>query len=346
MLEKYLAILHNQPTQNSELEEVLRLFETQLGDDEDRWAAFDLSPLHKIVTSIIEVADPATAIVVAPESLDQRDSADNTALLWAAKRGHAENMHTLLDHGAESRIGDKADRTPLHYVGRCGDPGLVSKLMERRANIESRSIFGSTALHFAAVQAGDDTSFVQALLEHGANIEELNDQRRTVLSEAAKYNRIKIAQFLLQQNANLNHISGELETPVMEAVVHNSHKCISLFLARGASYHGVNREGNTIVHLAALSGDRKTLGILAGHRMEGIDLGARNACGSTVDEIASARIKRLREHPQPREDPGGWMADIQRLNESIKLTVASTVENLDAVDSDLVSDDDFFDCES
>ncbi|KAF2178560.1 hypothetical protein K469DRAFT_534930, partial [Zopfia rhizophila CBS 207.26] len=56
----------------------------------------------------------------------------------------------LLDHGADPNFGDKAARVPLRYVGRCGHPELVSKLINCGAKVHSKSMFGSTALHFAA----------------------------------------------------------------------------------------------------------------------------------------------------------------------------------------------------
>src|SRR5690349_2486731 len=108
MLEKYLSVSHKQQTPNSQVNRVLRLFLERVPDDDDPWEALNLSPLHKIVTHVKE-GDLATAASVAGESLNQRDSAGNTALLWAAKRGDAHSIKVLLDHGADATIGDKAD---------------------------------------------------------------------------------------------------------------------------------------------------------------------------------------------------------------------------------------------
>lgn len=250
--------------------------------------------LHRLVIGL-ENGDLQAESHSMSSILDSTDSSGNTALLCAIKCGDLNAASILLDKGANPNISDKAERSPLHYVGRCKQPSLITALIDCGADIHKKSKWKSSTLHFACVQGDDDVGFVKLLIDAGMDLEDINYQNRTVLSEAAKYDRLSVATLLLDLGADRDHESSEGETPLMEAITHNSTRCLSLFLEKNARYHGTNRRGNTVLHLAALTGTPRTLEILTRAGLRDIDVTSRNIDGYTAIEIAQERHKRQKE---------------------------------------------------
>ena len=274
--EKYLSLPETSPWR-TKIEEVFH--------DKSSIDDFNFTMLHEIVVGLRKenIVDELNR---SPTSINQPDFLGNSPLLWAIKKSDLRNAHRLLDYQADPNVCDIFKRSPLHYAARCGDPGLVRKLMMHNANVHQRTCWGSTPLHFAVVQGSDNTEFLTPLFDSGLDMEDMNVDERTALSEAAKYDRQNVAEFLIDRGANIEHISKHKETPLMEAVIHGSHRCLQLLLNKGASYSGTNARGNTILHLAALNADIETLRILADHNLKNVNEYARNADGLKAIEIA------------------------------------------------------------
>ncbi|GLH02477.1 E3 ubiquitin-protein ligase Ufd4 [Gryllus bimaculatus] len=96
------------------------------------------------------------------------DSYGNTALYWAAFRGHGHLVCLLLDKGAFVNCRNLEGWTPLHAASRWGLTSCISLLLDGGANIESKTESGRTPLHVAA-NSGREQS-VELLLVEGARI--------------------------------------------------------------------------------------------------------------------------------------------------------------------------------
>lgn len=68
---------------------------------------------------------------------------------------------------------------------------------------------GNTPLHYAA--CGGFDSVVRVLIEHGANVEEHNENGHTPLMEAASAGHVSVAAILLQAGAGINTHSNEFK---------------------------------------------------------------------------------------------------------------------------------------
>jgi ankyrin repeat protein len=282
---------------------------------------FNFTSLHQLVIGL-RAGDLLSELRRSPCLTDATDAGGNTALLWAIKSSDLNAAEILLGHGADPNICDKFRRSPLHYAGRCAEPRLITRLIECGADIHKKSKWGSSALHFACVQGGDEIAFSKLLLDAGLELEAMNDQNRTVLSEAAKYDRKNMATFLLERGANLNVESTKGETPLMEAVIHNSSRCLSLFLSKDGPYENQSKRGNSILHLAALTGTLATLNILTQAKLRGIDIHARNVNGLTAMEIACERESSRNRRPE------GFLGTFENLVLSMR-DVSTTGEQKD-----------------
>lgn len=96
--------------------------------------------------------------------IDTRNAADESALMMAALRGHADLARRLIGRGADV---NKPGWAPLHYAATGGHVALISMLLEAHAYIDAESPNGTTPLMMAA-QYGSGAA-VRLLLESGAD---------------------------------------------------------------------------------------------------------------------------------------------------------------------------------
>ncbi|CAE8591417.1 unnamed protein product [Polarella glacialis] len=124
-------------------------------------------------------------------AVHSKDDAGTTALILAARNGHAEvvriliaaradvlcqvnsgytaihaaaqgcRISALLEANADLKLTSQAGFTPLHFAATSGNADLVQLLLQARAAVRSRTSKGKTALKLAS--ARDDAEVVQVL---------------------------------------------------------------------------------------------------------------------------------------------------------------------------------------
>jgi ankyrin repeat protein len=131
-----------------------------------------------------------------------------TALHWAAARGDAQSVRTLVFAGARLEAATRnGNYTPLHLAAQAGRGATVRALLEAGANPNAATnTGGATPLHMAAAQG--DLEAVTALLEFKATV----DARDAATSEtplmwAANYNRVPAIEALLAHGADIEAVS-------------------------------------------------------------------------------------------------------------------------------------------
>ena len=127
-----------------------------------------------------------------------------TAAHWAAQSGHVAILQSLLEAGADvdpaTRIGSY---TPLHIASDQANGAIVSLLLQAGADVNaSTTNSDATALHLAAQAVGGAES-VEALLEHGADVNAKEGAAgQTPLMFAAAKNRVESVELLLAAGAD------------------------------------------------------------------------------------------------------------------------------------------------
>jgi len=118
------------------------------------------------------------------------DGTGNTALTWAATRGHDGVVKRLLERKdvIPDQPGTKYGRTPLSWAAGWGHEGIVKMLLERKDVNHNQTITksGQTPLSWAADKGNE--GIVKMLLERGDVIPDKPDTKygRTPLSRAAE----------------------------------------------------------------------------------------------------------------------------------------------------------------
>lgn len=110
---------------------------------------------------------------------DERGGKRDTALMWAAYRGHFSIVQYLLSVGANVNAKDNPpDWMPLHNAAVGGNEKIIVALIKAGAHVNSQSEIGETPLHLA-YKNKNNVAF-DALMEHGADINKKNRKGESV----------------------------------------------------------------------------------------------------------------------------------------------------------------------
>ena len=218
-----------------------------------------------------------------------------TPLHHAALEGGLAEVRSLLDQGADiqatasMRFGDSSiiavGWTPLHVAAWWNpDPAVVALLLERGAQIESRTGRGDTPLLGAARY--NRFPVVVLLAEHGADVKSANDGGVTPLLRGAANEDPQVAALLLRMGADVNHRSNTNTTPLHGAATNSNPDVVALLLERGAAsdIEVANQSGRRPLHYALqFNSNPEVAGILVAY---GADPQAQDNEGNTPCQLA------------------------------------------------------------
>jgi ankyrin repeat protein len=140
---------------------------------------------------------------------------------------------------------------------------VVKALLGHGANVNAKGPFGVTAL-MSATSSSLET--LGLLLNAGAIVDAVDDDRATALMYAASRGRTATVKFLLDHGANIN-AQGGLEKNVDSSVLHyaalrGNSETITELLRHRADPNVKNADGMTPLMWAALSGDLSSVTVL------------------------------------------------------------------------------------
>ena len=136
----------------------------------------------------------------------------------------------MLEYGAAVNAKDSCGHEPLYYAASGTDGEVVRLLLRCGADIHIKHD-GMTALHRAALVG--DKAVVQALLDHGARINDRENDGKTALWLASSEGNTRAVQLLLEW---------------------------------GAGVHARDKDRTTSLHWAALRGHEGVVGALLEYR--------------------------------------------------------------------------------
>jgi ankyrin repeat protein len=240
--------------------------------------------------------------------LNQVDTAGETPLIVAAKRGYARIVRILLDAGANA----DARKAPLL----------------------------TTALYWAVAQGWTDIALL--LIERGANVSIMTAERDSPLLAATRFNHTDIAIALIQARARPNSVDRFGDTPLWNAIARGNRAVVRALLRAGADANLAHEDdGRTPLLAAVEAGQRRIVKLLlnAGASpnladedgttplmivrdvkiaqallARGAQRGARNKAGRTAldiarhegrDEMVHVRAGRVGGEAGPSTDTGG-----------------------------------------
>lgn len=190
----------------------------------------------------------------------------DTPLLVSLKMTHWKIAGLLLDHGADALATNYLKESPLHMLARrkLVDPEMKSnnnewrKLMERLVEVseilESKSITGSTPLHFAS--ASSDADAVRLLLQKGVDVN-VEDAKGTPLLKVVRRwdcEAYEIANLFIQHGANIQFKDRDLRTLLHHASCSSTVEMVKLLIDKGVEADAIDNFGQSALHTVAIRG--------------------------------------------------------------------------------------------
>jgi ankyrin repeat protein len=265
--------------------------------------------LNRALLRAVEKGDYKRTVSLLNQGADPnaRDKIGWPALTTACAKGHEQIARALVQHGASvvSRTSG-GDWTPLMEAASCRKPTLVAFLLNHgaRPTVNAFSQFGHTAL-----MTVHDVPSAKLLLNGGANINAINKDNETPLTEAAGWEDDSLVAFLLANGADVRKgntsealafavgfkkfqtlkmliehgmpvNTGKAEdTPLHTAAIEPGIKYVQYLLDHGANPNQANMEGKTPLMHAAYSGNREAVKLLLEH---GAKINATDSDGETA----------------------------------------------------------------
>lgn len=124
------------------------------------------------------------------------DALGGSALLHAAREGHANIARLLLAAGADPVLADRYGTTPLMEAARAGATPIVTLLAEKHTDIHATDSHGRTALLLACQSPRADVECVRALLALGADPQRKGGDGRSAVDQASTSGRWDLVALL------------------------------------------------------------------------------------------------------------------------------------------------------
>lgn len=160
---------------------------------------------------------------------------DLSLLCYAVKGNSEENVQKLLQMGADVDAVDKNECTALHVAIIKKELNLVQLLMENNADVNKRGNKSRTALGWAVFRERAD--IVKYLLEHGADVHlGAKYPLHLAITKGDKESCGEILKLLLEYGANIDQLDNQRLTPVNKAAMMGNTGALQLLLNLDAKY--------------------------------------------------------------------------------------------------------------
>ena len=197
--------------------------------------------LHKIIQKGVNVNDV--------------NNKSETALIVACYKAQAEPVKLLLENGVNPNISDDYDYTSLHAaVYGCCTNVTLQDIITHEVHLNDQNNNGETAVMLACLYRQQDS--VRVLLEAGSGPNIPNDNGDTCLHAVVMRGcSKKIIQALIDHGADVNATSRKHETALLGACFMKNEHAINTLLNAGADPNiADDTYGDTCLHMAVVQG--------------------------------------------------------------------------------------------
>ena len=190
------------------------------------------------------------AIIDHGADVNATDKNNCTALMWAIKKRHADAIHVLLKAGADTKFANKNGQTCLMYAvySNCSEE-VLQAIIDHGADVNATNKDNYTALLEACRARHVDA--IHVLVKAGADTNIADKDGHTCLTYIVlgDYSN-EVLQALIDHGANLNATCKHDNTALMKACKKRNEDAIRVLLKAGADTNIVDQGGQTVLMYA------------------------------------------------------------------------------------------------
>ena len=190
--------------------------------------------------------------------LDLKDKNDQTIIHLAAKNNNPEVIEEILklDTTPDDFMvneNDQLDNTPLHLACAAGYLQTCKVLIDHGAEIDNKNEDEQTPFHMAAEAGHSDV--VEFICEHDKSaVNDVDEDDNSALHLAATNKMTRTVEVLLEHGSDVRKRNDKDWTPLDCAAASGSYKCAAKILEVGADVDPRDRKNTTPLHLTAIHG--------------------------------------------------------------------------------------------
>jgi ankyrin repeat protein len=211
-------------------------------------------------------SDLRQQLALSTSEVDDTDADGRTALSWAAAKGDADTVKILLEFGANPNACSHRSQSPLQWAGqnpseRCAE--IMEALLDHGADVNLVDFQNRIVLVNAAGDL-DDLECLRILVDAGSHLNWRDCHKRTAVGVAAGGGKTENVSYLISRGADPRIPDHFGYAPIHQAVEHNYHRLLERLLQEHDIIPTTKAaNGMTILHIAALWSDIETMRLLA-----------------------------------------------------------------------------------
>lgn len=149
-----------------------------------------------------------------------------------ANNGDIDNLAIALNHVQCNWFKNDRGMEAIHCAAKNNHTKCIELLIKNGANIESKTMDGSTALNWASYIG--NVEIIRILCDSGANIESKCDAGESSLMKASEHGHIDCCKLLLERGANIDSKDVNGMTALHESAKSGNVDIVKLLLSNGA----------------------------------------------------------------------------------------------------------------